>query len=242
MSSRNPSGRRRIAGERAPGRAADPQRDGHARPSGRRATRPAVRTPVAKTGPVDRTGSSFSGAARVRGRGAAALRPPRHALRWLVPLVLLTVAAIVFAVVMGTRGLSDYRQANGVEEARSVAAPKAGQAAQTIFSFKYNHLDDHLTQSKQLMTASFAKKFEKIAPALTKLAPQRKIDVKATTRDAAVEECGDGCSPDKATVLVFFDQSRTMPSQDLPTVFGQRVEIAMVKQDGRWLVDDITAL
>ena len=67
---------------------------------------------------------------------------------------------------------------------------------------------EHLKDSKATMTPSFAKKFDSIAPALQDLAPQRKIQVKATVRNAAAIECGDKCNSDKATILVFIDQAR----------------------------------
>ena len=89
---------------------------------------------------------------------------------------------------------------------------------------------------------SFAKKFESIAPALQDLAPQRKIQVKATVRNAAPVECGDSCSADRATVLVFIDQARVADDAEEPTVFGNRIELMMVERDGRWLVNEIKAL
>jgi Mce-associated membrane protein len=66
--------------------------------------------------------------------------------------------------------------------------------------------------------------------------------VKATVRNAAAIECGDKCRPDRATVLVFIDQARVADDAEKPTVFGNRIKLMMVEQDGRWLVDNIDAL
>ena len=175
---------------------------------------------------------------------------PSRAGRFRVPsvsrrlgaLVALTVAALVFGGWSGYQGWSDWRAQSGIVEAHERAATTAASAGETIFTYQYNQLDDHLKDSKALMTPSFGKKFESIAPALQDLAPQRKIQVKATVRNAAAVECGDKCSSDRATVLVFIDQARAADGDKEPTVFGNRIKLEMVRDDGSWLVADIEAL
>ena len=41
---------------------------------------------------------------------------------------------------------------------------------------------------------------------------------------------------------MFIDQARVADGAKEPTVFGNRIEVEMVKQDGTWLVNDIIAL
>ncbi len=158
-----------------------------------------------------------------------------------VALVVVTIAALAFGAWGGVRGWNDLR-GEDVTEAHEKAATTAASAGETIFTYQYNQLDDHLRDAKAIMTPSFAKKFESIAPALQDLAPQRKIQVKATVRNAAPKECGDACRADRATVLVFIDQARVADDAEKPTVFGNRIELQMVERDGRWLVDEIKAL
>lgn len=171
----------------------------------------------------------------------ASMRPPARELRWLVPAALIAVAALVAGSWFAVNQISD-RGSNDVTTSNEQAAAAAGTAAQTIFSFTYDKLPEHLKNSKALMTKSFAKQFDKIAPALTELAPQRKIQVQAVARDAGAIECGDNCSSTKANILVFVDQARLVGSSKEPTVFGNRVAVSMVKQGGTWLVADIRAL
>lgn len=154
-------------------------------------------------------------------------------------LVLLAVAAVAFGGFFGFRGLQDVRDVEGLH---AEAAESAASAAETIFSYRYDQIEQYLEDSREVMTDSFADDFETISPALSDLAPQRQIQVEATTRDAAAEPCGDDCSRDEVTVLVFVDQARLADGSTTPTVFGNRVEMTMVHQDGRWLVDDVKAL
>ena len=92
------------------------------------------------------------------------------------------------------------------------------------------------------MTSSFAKDFEKIAPALDDIAPQRKVQVEAVAamplRSAAVTSARPArstcwCS---STRLVWSTASKE------PDVIGNRITMKMVHRDGSWLVDDIRAV
>ena len=157
-------------------------------------------------------------------------------------LVALTVAAVVFGAVFGVKGIMEWRNDGGIVEAHEKAATTAAEAGETIFTYQFNQLPKHLEDAKATMTPAFAKKFESIAPALQELAPQRKIQVKATVRNAAAIECGNKCRDDRATILVFIDQARVASDAKEPTVFGNRVKLNMVERDGRWLVNNIDAL
>jgi hypothetical protein len=164
-------------------------------------------------------------------------------LRWLVPAVLVAVAALVAGVLLTVNGVQHVRSEGGdLDASREQAVSAAGSAAETIFSFSSDKLKEHDSASKALMTKSFVKDFDKVSPALTELATQRKVVVKAVAREAAPQACGDECSPDKVTVLVFLDQARLLASSKQPTVFANRISVSMVKTDEGWLVNNIRAL
>ena len=155
--------------------------------------------------------------------------------------MILAIASVGFGAYGAWRGVDEWRS-NSVAEARAVATDAAASASEKIFSYRYNELDQHMRESQATMTPKFAKKFRSISPALNALAPQRKIQVKAVVRYAAAKECGDTCSPEKATVLIFIDQARLSADTDKPTVFGNRIEVFMVERNEKWLVDNIKAL
>lgn len=174
--------------------------------------------------------------------GGASTGVPRRELWWLAPASIVAVAALIAGGWFGTDQISDRGGSDKVATSNQQAAQAAGTAAQTIFSFTYDKLPEHLTASKALMTKAFGKEFDKIAPALTELAPERKIQVQAVAREAGALPCGDSCSVTKADILVFVDQARLVGNSTKPTVFGNRITVSMVKQHGSWLVADIRAL
>jgi Mce-associated membrane protein len=167
-------------------------------------------------------------------------RPSRRDLLWLVPATLITLASLALGAFLVVNPPGD--DVAGLDASRRQASSAAASAAETIFTFRYDNLDKHLTASKALMTRGFAKEFDKIAPALTELAPQRNIVVEAVARESAALPCGDECSPTKAEVLVFVDQARLVGDSTEPTVFANRIKVTMVKNDDGWLVSDVRAL
>jgi type IV secretory pathway VirB10-like protein len=243
MSTPQPPRRRRIAGESKPGSPAPKtpviKKAAKLRtPSKPAPPKPAPPKPSAPEAPSRPATPESSAAAEQRTRRFSL---PRVSGRFAV-LVALTVVAVAFGAVFGVRGFLEWRNDSSIVEAHEKAATTAASAGETIFTYQYNQLGEHLKDSKAIMTPSFGKKFESIAPALRNLAPQRKIQVKATVRNAAAIECGDKCSSDRATVLVFIDQARVADGAKEPTVFGNRIKLEMVNDDGSWLVNDIQAL
>jgi len=237
-----PKPRRRIAGEAKPGEAVQPvateapKTSKLARPKLPKRENPKA-PPQAPAPPAPPT-SELPAAPP---RSDAVRVPRRRPSAALIALMVLAIASVAFGAYGAWRGVDEWRS-NSVAETRAVATDAAASASEKIFSYRYNELDQHMRESQATMTPKFAKKFRSISPALNALAPQRKIQVKAVVRHAAAKECGDACSAQKATVLIFIDQARLSADTDKPTVFGNRIEVSMVERNGKWLVDDIKAL
>jgi len=240
-----PVRRRRIAGESGPAAPAG-TKGASRRPVGKKA--PAARTPppgrpvppkAPKVPKVPKVPTPEKPARVEKAPRAAGSRPSPRDLLWLVPATLVAVAALVVGALLVIDPPGDD---GDLDTSRRQASSAAASAAETIFSFRYDQLEQHLTASKALMTPAFATKFDEVAPALTELAPQRGIVVQAVAREAAALPCGDQCSATKADVLVFVDQARLIGDATEPTVFANRIKVSLVKDDDGWLVSNIRAL
>lgn len=254
MSDPRPSRRRRIAGETRPGTGAPARRPATSAP---RPTRPVASPPpspgtagpagAAPDEPAGPTRAERREEKRARREESKAARPPRRrlsraALRVVVPLAVLALVALGLGAWAAVDGYDRWQGDDGVASAHREAAAAAGTAMETVFSYRFDELEQHEQDATALMTDGFAEQFDEIAPALDELAPQRQVQVRTVTRSAAPRECGDECTDDAASVLVFFDQARVTADTQEPTVFGNRVVVSMKQVDGRWLVDDIRAL
>ncbi|MET0447680.1 MAG: hypothetical protein ABW004_04715 [Aeromicrobium sp.] len=258
--SNGPVRRRRIAGESGPAAPAKKAPVARKAPVAKKAPA-AKKAPVARKAPVAAPSTPdpvATPAARVptrrpapakpvpadtpRVERAAGSRPSRRDALQLVPATLVAIAALVIGVFLVVNPPGGDDGGDGLDASRRQASAAAASAAETIFTFRYDQLDDHLSASKALMTPAFAKEFDTIAPALTELAPQRKIVVQAVTRETAAMACGDECSTSRADILVFVDQARLVGDSKEPTVFANRIKVTMVKDDDGWLVSNIRAL
>ncbi|HJR90460.1 MAG TPA: hypothetical protein VJ782_09915 [Aeromicrobium sp.] len=234
-----PKPRRRIAGEAKPADAAASAAPQTPEASAGKPKLPKPKLPRrTQPEPAEPTTSDLP-AAPPRLDAVRVARPKPSAR--VVALLVLAIASVGFGAYGVWRGIDDWRS-NSIVEARAGATDAAEGAAEEIFSYHYRELDEHMRESQATMTPKFAKKFRSISPALNALAPQRRIQVKAVVRHAAAKECGDTCSPQKATVLIFIDQARLSADTEKPTVFGNRIEMFMVDRNGKWLVDNIKAL
>lgn len=209
-----------------------------ATPAGRR---PTVSKPIAPVA-VPRTSASDHDVREPQAARPVGARPSRRELLWLVPATLVAVASLVVGVFLVAQHPGSGPGGAELGTSQRQASSAAASASEAIFSFRYDQLDQHLTASKALMTPAFGKEFDTIAPALTELAPQRKIVVQAVARDAAALPCGNDCSTTEADVLVFVDQARLVGDDTEPSVFANRIKVSMVKGDDGWLVSDIRAL
>jgi hypothetical protein len=229
-----PKPRRRIAGEAKPGEAGPPVTPAGPKFKLPKPTLPKRETssPAPPSAPVDLPAAPPRLDAPIRRRKPSAV---------LVALVVLAVASVGFGVFGVWRGTSEWRSSSMVD-AHADASDAAASAIQTIYTYQYNKLDQHMRASQATMTPKMAKTVPPTTRVLKKLAPLRKTKVKAIVRFAAPKECGDSCALDKATVLVFFDLVSAYADADKPTIENPRVNVGMVERNGKWLVDSIKSL
>lgn len=180
--------------------------------------------------------------------------PPREAWWWLGALTVVTVCALVFAVVVGVRYLSERGDDDALAEARDDATSAAATSAEEILSYDFKSFDSERADAAELMTADFRKQYDELysgtycdvipeqncseTGSFTEVIKKRKQKVEASVVNVAPLECGDDCSEDKATVLLFIDQATASDGKQLQPR-GTQAKFTMVKQDGDWLVDNI---
>ncbi|GAA1562602.1 hypothetical protein GCM10009804_19110 [Kribbella hippodromi] len=155
---------------------------------------------------------------------------------------LLTVAlAIVVVLTLGVAVLLGIKawHGNQAEDARSQAAAAGRKAAETALSYDYRDLDKSFAAARATMTPDFAAKFDETAKVAGELATKTKATVKADVREVGVRD-GDA---DRVTLIIFVNQTTTSTiTQGKPRVDLNRTRFTMVRNGGRWLVQEIAGL
>ena len=147
----------------------------------------------------------------------------------------LVVAAVAVGAFTGFRFWSDRQ----TENARTDSVAAARRTAEAMFTYDFNTVDRELPKAADNLTSSFRNDYLKlINQAIAPGAKEKQLTVHATAQAAGVVSA----ERSHATVLVYLNQVTT--SKDTPdgNVTPSRVRVAVDKEDGRWLVGQITPI
>jgi len=158
----------------------------------------------------------------------------------LIGLALMTAAVLVFDAATWARsgGASGGSSATG-PDALSAAPAQAERAAEQILSYDYADLQHDTSAAAAYMTSAYAQTFTRtVDDLLADSATAQRGVVSARVMASGVVSVDGG----KVDVLLFVDQTSTTKANKRPQTALNRVVLSMVDEDGRWLVDDVTAL
>lgn len=145
----------------------------------------------------------------------------------LVVIVGLVVALIVSQVQLSNQNSLD------AERASAVAAAKVFAHDVATYSYRNLHRDFGRVESES--TPSFRRNFIRSSDSLSKVLVQYKATASAKVLAAAVSTISSG----KAVVLLFVNQSVANSSQPGVSTDDSRIEVTLVRGDGRWLLQDL---
>lgn len=159
-------------------------------------------------------------------------------VRWRRPRVLLAV--LLIAVVLGgvVFVAVQYLSLRSAEAARAEALGAATEFATNLSSYDFNDLEGNFSGVTENATGRFAEQYSQVGANLTELIKQHKAVSEGTVLAAGAVEAED----DHAVVLLFVDQTITNTNSPQPRVDRNRMRMTLVRQDGRWLVDDVKLL
>jgi Mce-associated membrane protein len=160
--------------------------------------------------------------------------PPRRGLLIATALLSALCAALIALLLVVFVAWQHQRQVNSARN-RALAAAKT--FAIDFGSYDYRHLDADFREVATRMTASFAKNYTETSNRLKPTFVQYKTQVTAQIQGYGVTSA----SSSAATVVVFLDQ-RVLTSQSTTArIDRNRLEIHLVRQHGKWLVQKLLA-
>lgn len=192
-----------------------------------RPARPAVSTPDPAVDARDDAASQDDSASEGR-------RRPNLRAALPVLVLLLGVAAA------GVGYWQMQREAPLSQAEAQDAADAAATAVEQVLSFDYRDLDAYEAGVEGLLTDTYVSdELEPSVTALREQAPAAQVQVQTTVQASAAETCQGQCPSGEASVLVVIDKVTLTSNLPEPTITPQRLRVAMIEQDGRWLVDSI---
>jgi len=169
-------------------------------------------------------------AAAPRASGPEARRPFRQ--RRLAALAALLLAGVLAVVAWGALALAHD---DSLAAARTSALAAARTEASALVTYQYQHLATDWSVVRHDATASFWRSFSRSSAGLAKALTQ----YHATSSGQVLAVGLVSATTARAVVLAFVDQRVTSTASTTPTVDESRVELTLVRPDGRWLIDRV---
>jgi Mce-associated membrane protein len=166
---------------------------------------------------------------------AARDRRPLGKVAWAI-----IAAGLVATLVLTVLAFLDWRSASRLEDAR--AARTTAQAAvaekvEALLSYDHETFDEDFAAARKVMTPSFREEYEPTVESIRERAESQRQSQEASVLGAAALPSDD---PDRVELLLFVDTISTREGSEEQRVLQNRVTVTMVRDDGDWLVDDLS--
>lgn len=163
--------------------------------------------------------------------------PQRTRVSMRPRIVLAVLLAVAFAGGLAFAGVQFFTQ-RAKETARVEALAAAKRYATDLSSYDYRNLDGNFRAVEQNATGEFGEQYRQVSRNLTELIKQHQAVSKGAVLSAGLVESGT----DRAVVALFVDQTITNTNSPQPRIDRNRMQMTLVRQDDRWLVDNVTLL
>ncbi|NYD56485.1 Mce-associated membrane protein [Nocardioides marinisabuli] len=202
-----------------------------------RSDEPEPEEPVATpTTPATRA-TPTTPAAAVPPTGSRLPLVPGWALVVLAVLAVLSVsAAVVVWVQPNERVVSAAEGGNEIEESAEQARATAERAVGPVLSYDYRSFEESTAAARSYMTVDYQEDYDQLVAALEPNLEEVQPVVEVEVVDSAVVRT----SGDRVDVLLFVNRPTLNKGMDEPVVYKDQVTMRMVREDGTWLVDDLS--
>lgn len=154
-----------------------------------------------------------------------------------VALVVTTLVALA-GLVLAARLWQDNRQLEqsvALETAESEATRAAAEIAVAMTTYDHRTLGEDFAWVEEDGTRSFRETYAESTEPIRGLIERTRAIASGTVTDSA----GTAQDADTVEVLLFVDQELQRADEQRSSVDSSRVVMTMVRQDGRWLVDEV---
>lgn len=159
---------------------------------------------------------------------------PAPRLRAVVGTAVLAVLLVAAAGLTAWLYFAQYRPDQQTSPAvAQTVLDTAKQGTVATLSYSPEHLDKDLDTAKSYLTGDFLKYYSQFTDDVVRPAVKTKqVSTTANVVRAAVSDL----APDKATVLVFVNQTTTSADRAEPAMTASSVKVTLDRVDGKWLI------
>ncbi len=170
--------------------------------------------------------------------------PPDPTTQWrLISAVLggLLLVALITLIVLVSSSEDDAAQGSGAATAQRLldaekdADAAARIAAVSLTTYDWATLEEDFSWVESGGTRKFQDQYAEVSAPIRELVAK----IKAHAEGTVVDSAATAEDPDHVTVLLFLDQTLTNQGNEERKLDQPRLSLLMVREDGRWLVDEV---
>ena len=162
---------------------------------------------------------------------------PGWALVVLAVLAVLSVGAATLVWAQpNERVVASASGGNEIEESAEQARAVAERAVGPVLSYDYRSFEESTAAARSYMTIGYQEEYDKLVAALEPNLEEVQPVVEVEIVDSAVVRTGE----DRVDVLVFVNRPTLRKGIDEPEIYKDQVTLRMVREDGQWLVGDLS--
>ena len=162
---------------------------------------------------------------------------PGWALVVLAVLAVLSVGAATLVWAQpNERVVASASGGNEIEESAEQARAVAERAVGPVLSYDYRSFEESTAAARSYMTTAYQEDYDKLVAALEPNLEEVQPVVEVEVVDSAVVRT----SGDRVDVLVFVNRPTLRKGMDEPEIYKDQVTLRMVREDGQWLVGDLS--
>lgn len=153
--------------------------------------------------------------------------------------VLATGVALLLVIAFLALAFLDWRSAREIaasEEAGRTVQASVTDKVEALLSYDYKTFDEDLAAAREGMTAGFQDEYEPTVAEIRDRAIAQKRSQEADVVAVAVVSQ----TPDEIETLVFVNTLSSREGVRKQRLMPNRVNVTMVKQDGTWLIDELS--
>lgn len=153
---------------------------------------------------------------------------------------LIAAGVVVVLAVLAALGWGGYTiwQKSAVEDARASALDSGSQFATDLATYNYQNLDQNLAIVRDNSVGEFAGQYAQVASNLQNMIVQYQATSSAKILSAGLASA----DRDNAEVLVFLDQTITNTNSPDPRIDRNRMQLSLVREDGKWKLSKVQLL
>ncbi|OYD67911.1 hypothetical protein [Rhodococcus sp. OK302] len=151
--------------------------------------------------------------------------------------LLAVVGALVVVSALGWGGYTTWQHSLD-DEARTTALERGRQFATDLATYNFQNLDQNLSVVRENSVGEFAGQYAQVAANLQDMIVQYQATSSAQIISAGLADS----DRDSAEVLVFLDQTITNTNSPDPRIDRNRMQLSLVREDGKWKLSNVQLL